>query len=70
MNTSRLLGLIILVIGLVLLGFGWNASHAVTERVMENMTGRYTENTMWYIISGIAMTIGGGALFLLGGKKE
>ena len=66
MNITRIFGVIILVIGIVLLGFGINSSQAVTEKVMEGVTGRYTEHTMWYIIGGIAMIVGGGALAFLG----
>jgi len=67
---SRILGIVILVVGIVLLGFGINSSQAVTEQVVEGVTGRYTDNTMWYIISGIAMLIGGGALTLLGNRAK
>ena len=62
MNITKIFGLILLVIGVVLLGFGINSSQAVTEKVMEGVTGRYTDNTMWYILGGIALIIGGGAL--------
>ncbi len=61
---SRTLGIIALVVGIVLLGFGINSTQAVTEKVVEGVSGRYTDNTMWYILSGIAMIIGGGALFI------
>ena len=62
MSMTRLLGIVILVVGVVLLGFGINASQAVAEKVIEGVSGRYSEHTMWYIIGGIAMIIGGGAL--------
>ena len=62
MSIIRILGLVTLVVGVVLLGFGLNSSQAVTEKVMEEVVGRYTEHTMWYIVGGIAMIIGGGAL--------
>lgn len=58
----RTLGLILLACGLVALGFGINSSQALTEQVVEGVSGRYTENTMLYIFGGIAMIIGGGAL--------
>lgn len=58
----RILGLVILVVGIVLLGFGINSSQAVGEKVVEAVSGRYTDNTMWYIIAGIGMIVGGGAL--------
>jgi len=59
---NRLLGLVVLAIGIVLLGFGINASQAVTEKVMEGVSGRYTDQTMWYILGGIALIVGGAAL--------
>jgi hypothetical protein len=62
MNITRLFGIVILVVGIILLGFGINSSQAVTEKVVEGVSGRYTHNTMWYIIGGIAMVVGGGAL--------
>jgi len=62
MSMNRLLGLVVLAIGIVLLGFGINASQAVTEKVMEGVSGRYTDQTMWYILGGIALIVGGAAL--------
>lgn len=67
---NKILGIVILVIGIVVLGFGINSSQAVTEKVVENVTGRYTENTMWYILGGIALMVGGGALILIGRSKD
>lgn len=67
---SRLLGLVLLAVGIVLLGFGINASQAVTEKVVEGVTGHYTDHTMWYIIGGIAMIVGGGVLALIGKPSE
>ena len=67
---SRLLGIVLLAVGIVLLGFGMNASHSVTEKVVEGVSGRYTNDTMWYIVSGIAMIVGGGALALIGKPRE
>ncbi len=58
----RMLGIGVIVLGIVVLGFGINSSQAVTEQVMEGISGRYTSNTMWYIIGGIAMIVAGGAL--------
>lgn len=62
MNITSIFGIVLLAIGIVLLGFGINSSQAVTEKVVEGVTGHYTEKTMWYIIGGIALIIGGGAL--------
>lgn len=59
MDIIRIFGIIALIIGVILLGFGLNSTQAVTERVLEGVSGRYTEKTTWYIITGIAMIIGG-----------
>lgn len=58
----RILGLMLLVVGLVVLAFGINSSQALTEQVVEGVSGRYTDNTMLYILGGIAMMVGGGAI--------
>lgn len=58
----RIFGIVILVVGAVILLFGLNSALTVTEKVVEGVTGRYTSNTMLYILGGIALVVGGGAL--------
>jgi hypothetical protein len=65
----RIFGIVLLIIGLVTLGFGINSSQAVGEKVIENLSGRFTSNTMWYIIGGIALIVGGGALAFFNGNR-
>ncbi len=69
MGLSRVLGSVLLVVGVVCLVFGLNVSYTVVERLAEITTGRYTQLTMWYIIGGIAMTIGGFALYTTGRSR-
>ncbi len=64
----RTLGIILVVVGFVCLGFGLISSQAFVEKVATATTGRFTQPTMWYIISGIAMVIVGGALWV--GKRS
>ena len=66
----RILGLVVFVVGVVLMLFGWNSSQAITEKVVEGVTGRYTSQTMWFLIGGIAMTVAGLALLIFGGSKR
>lgn len=67
MPTTRILGAAILVAGLVLLGFAWNASDAPVEQVSETLTGSYTDETMWYWVVG-ALAAAGGALLAVFGR--
>lgn len=64
--STRLLGIVLLVVGLILLGFGLNASDSVADSVSEGFTGRFTDQTMWYIIGGGALAIAGAAVALTG----
>ncbi|MCC5970019.1 MAG: DUF3185 family protein [Pararhodobacter sp.] len=66
MSQSSILGVVVLAVGVVLLYFGWRASNAPVEQLSEALTGRYTENTMWYLVGGVVGVIAGGALLLRG----
>lgn len=66
MNAPRLVGLVLLILGIVLLIFGINATHAIGERAVETVTGKYSEGTMWYIVGGIVGIVAGGALLIFG----
>lgn len=68
MPMGRVLGAMALVAGLILLGFGLNASDAPMEQLSETFTGRYSDNTMWYLVGGGAAAFGGLVLLLLGRK--
>lgn len=69
MSIARIIGIILLVIGIVCLVFGFNSSRTVVDKLVEATTGRYTQSTMWYIMGGIAMVIGGLALWVGGRPK-
>lgn len=60
----RTLGIVLLIVGVLILGFGINSALTVTEQVVEGVSGRYTSNTMLYIIGGVALIVGGGILTL------
>ncbi len=70
MNSQRILGLVIMVLGVVLLVVGMNSSHSIADQVSNTFTGRFTQGTTWYIIGGIAALIGGGAMLLMGGRSS
>ncbi len=69
MSMNQLLGAIILVVGIGVLGFAFNASDAPVERMSETLTGKYTDGTMQYFIFGSIAAIGGGLLFAFGRRS-
>lgn len=64
--STRVLGIVVLVIGLVLLGFGLNSTSSAADSIKEGVTGRYTDKTMWYLIGGGALAVLGAASAFLG----
>jgi hypothetical protein len=63
---NRIIGVVILAVGIVLVIFGMNASQAPLDQVSQTFTGRFTQTTMMYLIVGIVAVIGGGLLALSG----
>lgn len=68
MSIQRIIGLVLLADGVALLIFGYNASQSVGERVVEGVTGHFTNQTTWFLIGGIAALVGGATLSLWGGR--
>ena len=62
MNAKQVLGAAMLVVGAVLLVFAYRASTTPVEQISEALTGRYTDNTMWYLIAGVAAVVVGALL--------
>lgn len=59
MKTNKLIGIILIAVGAVLLYFGFNATEAPLEEVSEAVTGKYSDETMYYLIGGgIALVLG------------
>ncbi len=65
MGTNQLVGVVLLVIGVILLYFGWQSSQSLGDQVSEAVTGRFTDGTMWFIIGGAAAVVAGGFLALI-----
>lgn len=68
MSTNRIIGIILIVVGVGLLFFGIQATGSLTEEVHETFTGRFTEETTWYLIGGAAALVVGLVMALRGGK--
>jgi LPXTG-motif cell wall-anchored protein len=69
MRMTQILGIVALVIGLVLLGFAYHASNAPLDQVSDALTGRFTDQTMWYLILGIVAAVGGVLLVAFGRRR-
>jgi len=69
MNSRRALGFALLVVGVLVLAFGLNATDSVSDTVKEGLTGRYTDRTMLYIVGGSALAALGAGLALFGGGR-
>lgn len=59
MSSGKVMGIVLLVVGLVLLYFGWQGTQSVGDQITETFTGRFTDNTMWLLILGVAAAVGG-----------
>tara|TARA_R110002072_G_scaffold260612_4_gene419067 strand:- start:1084 stop:1296 length:213 start_codon:yes stop_codon:yes gene_type:complete len=68
MTQSKMLGFIALAIGIVLLIFAWQGSNAPVDQITEALTGSYSDRTMWFLIGGIAASLGGLFLLAFGNK--
>ena len=59
MSQKKLIGIALLVVGVILLFFGFNATESVGEELTEAVTGRFSDETMMYLIGGaVAAVIG------------
>jgi drug/metabolite transporter (DMT)-like permease len=62
MGSTKLIGLVLLVVGIALLFFGYQSTQSVGDQITETLTGRFTDETMWYLIGGAAAVVAGGFL--------
>lgn len=62
MASSKLFGIILLVVGIGLLYFGYQSTQSVGDQITETLTGRFTDQTMWYLIGGAAAAAAGAFL--------
>jgi hypothetical protein len=68
MNMGRIVGIVLVAVGIVLLGFAYSGTEAPADQIANTLTGRYRDQTMWYIAVGTAAVIGGGLLALFGNR--
>lgn len=69
MKLSQIIGLALLAAGMVALYFGWQSTDSPAERLSEAVTGRYSDETMIYLVAGGVGVIVGLGLTVLGRRK-
>lgn len=69
MHWSRIVGIGLLVLGVVLLIMGWTAADSITEDISRTFTGRFTEGTQQYLIGGAVAAVVGLALLMFGARR-
>jgi hypothetical protein len=70
MSMQRIFGVVLLVIGVILLIFGMNASHSAADQISNTFTGRFTHETAWYIFGGGAAALFGLMMVLFGARGK
>ena len=70
MSPHRIIGIVVLIVGIVLFSVGLNASHSVADRANNFWSGRFTEATTWYIVSGIGVSILGLLIAVFAGRTK
>jgi hypothetical protein len=66
---SRVIGIIILLVGVVVLYFAYQSASAPVDQAVTAVTGSHTNTTITYLIAGIAAVVGGAALVLYGRRS-
>jgi len=69
MSPQRLVGVVLLVVGVALIVIGANASHSVADQVSDTFTGKFTQSTTWYLVGGVGAALTGLLMVLFGVKK-
>jgi len=70
MSQQRIIGIVLLVVGAIVLVMGMNASKSVSDQVSQTFTGRFTKETMWYLIGGGAAALIGLLMAIGGGRRH
>jgi LPXTG-motif cell wall-anchored protein len=62
-------GMALLVVGVVLIIFGMQASASLSSRLSELFTGAPSDRTIWLLVAGVVAAILGLGLLLIGRRK-
>ncbi|RAJ98972.1 DUF3185 family protein [Aliidiomarina maris] len=54
---DKVISIAILVVGVILLYFGYQESQSVASEVSEAFTGQPTDNSIWFLVGGAVLAI-------------
>jgi hypothetical protein len=66
---NNIVGLAIFALGIILLIFGFNASHSFSSDVSRTFTGNPTDKSIWLIVGG-ALAVIVGLFVAIRGRRE
>jgi len=66
---QSVVGIALLVVGVVLIIFGMNASASLGSRLSELFTGAPSDRTIWLLIAGVAAAVIGLGMLLIGRRR-
>jgi hypothetical protein len=69
-NMNTAISLALLVGGIILLVFGWNASQSTSSEISRVFTGNPTDESMWMLIGGAVLAVLGLVGLLRGSRKS
>ncbi len=69
MTINRIIGAVICAVGVFLLMTAYNSTQAPVEELSNALTGRYSDNTMWYFGAGVVAAVAGGLIFVFGARR-
>lgn len=70
MHWSRLVGVALIVVGAILLYFGYEASQSIAEQARTELTGSYSDATTRYFVGGGGAVVLGLLLAIFGIKTR
>jgi len=70
MSPNRIVGIVLLVVGVIFFVLGIGATDSVGESISEGLTGNYTDKTTWYIVGGAVAAVVGAGIAFFGGPRS
>ena len=66
---QSVVGITVLVVGVVLIVFGMNASASLGSRLSELLTGAPSDRTIWLLVAGVVAAMLGLGMLLVGRRR-